>query len=400
MLYVLAFAGAMVAAQQPEPQRWTRSSAAALLTYVEAIGSHGLDPADYAPAELRRTLASGDPAAIEDHATQIFGLVARDLAEGHVRPGRRGRSFIASDPLKPERVALLIDEAIATRDMAGVLDRLAPQVRQYRVLREALAALPARREEDRHRIEASLERWRWLPRDLAGRYLLVNIPEYRLRLMEGDVETAFHRVIVGTTRTPTPQFNTMVTGVIFNPPWHVPQSIVLESVGALIRSSPATARARGYVWSSTGSRLLVTQQPGPNNALGQMKLDMPNPLGIYVHDTPAKALFEESARTFSHGCLRIEHPFDLAATLLTSPEWGRARIDELIAAGKTTSVPLAHPLPFYATYLTAVADPDGTIRYLEDPYSQDASLVAQLHDGRGGASPEIGSGGHIAPGAS
>lgn len=86
MLYVLAFASAMAAAQEPEPRHWTRASAAALLTYVEAIASHGLDPADCAAAELRRALSSGDATAIEDHATQIFGLVARDLAEGNVRP--------------------------------------------------------------------------------------------------------------------------------------------------------------------------------------------------------------------------------------------------------------------------------------------------------------------------
>lgn len=383
MLYLVALAGAVAAAAQqpPEPRPWTRASAGALLSYVEAIASHGLDPADYAPAELRQALTSGDPAAIEDRATQSFGLVARDLAQGRVRPGRRGGSLIASDPLQPERVARLIDQAIATRDVAGVLDRLAPRLRQYRMLRAALAALPPGRQDERQRIEVSLERWRWLPRDLGERYLLVNIPEYRLRLIAGDAELASHRVIVGAVRTPTPQFTTMVTGIVFNPPWHVPRSIVAESVGALIRTNPAAARARGYSWSGTGSGLQVVQQPGPNNALGQMKLDMPNPLAIYVHDTPGKALFEEDVRTFSHGCIRTEHPFDLAAALLTGPEWDRARIDGLIAAGRTTTVPLARPIPFYATYLTAVAEADGTIRYHPDPYALDAAIVAQLHDG-------------------
>ena len=388
LLYLLAVPGAVAAAQEPGPEHWTRASADALLTYVEAIASHGLDQADYAPAELRRALAAGDTAATEDHATRIFGLVARDLAEGHVRPGRRGRSFIASDPLQPERVARLIDDAIATRDVAGVLDRLAPQVGQYRMLRAALAALPSGRDEDRHRIELSLERWRWLPRDLGERYLLVNIPEYRLRLMQGDAELASHRVIVGAARTPTPQFSTMVTGIVFNPPWHVPQSIVADSVGRLIRSSPATARARGYTWTSSGGRLQVTQQPGPNNALGQMKLDMPNPLAIYVHDTPGKGLFEENVRAFSHGCIRTERPLELAAALLNAALWDRQRIDGVIAAGKTTTVPLARPLPLYATYMTAVADADGAVRYLEDPYSLDAALLAQLHDGREQASTE------------
>lgn len=194
-------------------------------------------------------------------------------------------------------------------------------------------------------------------------------------------------MIVGTTRTPTPQFNTMVTGIIFNPPCHVPQSIIAETVRGLIRSSPATARARGYIWSRAGSRLQVTQQPDPNNALGQIKLDMPNPLAIYVHDTPNKALFEESVRTFSHGCLPNRASVrPHASALLKGPEWDRPRIDGLIAAGKTTIVPLARPLPFYATYMTAVADADGTVRYHEDPYSLDAGLLAQLHGGREKAS--------------
>jgi murein L,D-transpeptidase YcbB/YkuD len=185
-------------------------------------------------------------------------------------------------------------------------------------------------------------------------------------------------VIVGKPGTPTPRFTTVVTGVIFNPTWTVPQSIIRESVGSLVRRSPSTARARGYSWSSDGGHLRVVQQPGPQNALGQFKLDMPNPFTVYMHDTPTKDLFEREVRALSHGCIRTQNPFDLAAILLKGSEWTPEKIATTVATRITTRVALPRPLAFYAVYLTTWAEDDGTIRYLEDPYRLDAPLTAQL----------------------
>jgi L,D-transpeptidase YcbB len=171
---------------------------------------------------------------------------------------------------------------------------------------------------------------------------------------------------------------------VFNPPWHVPQSIIAESVGRLVRNSPDVARARGYTWSYSDGGLRVTQQPGPGNALGQMKLDMPNPFTVYVHDTSSRDLFDKDERTLSHGCIRTDQPFDLARTLLASAGWTRSMIDEVVATRKTRRVALDQPVPVYTVYLTAYADADGAVRYLDDPYSLDPALNRLLDDRAGG----------------
>lgn len=378
VVWLALFASAAALAQDPAPQRWDRATAGALLAYIERIDSHGLKPAHYEPVQLERALASSNPLDLERQATRSFALVAGDLAIGRVRPGDRGRYYIAPNTLTPDAAARLIDIAIASRQVAGTLESLAPANREYRLLRQALARLDASQMAERRQIEINLERWRWLPRNPGTRYLLVNIPEYRLRLIDGGQDIASHRVIVGTTRTPTPQFSTEVRGVILNPPWHVPQSIIAESVGSLVRNRPEEARRRGYTWTSTGGRLQVTQRPGPNNALGQVRLDMPNPLTIFIHDTPNKDLFEREVRTFSHGCIRTQDPLALAATLLAGTTWSRAAIDRTVAGTTTTRAPLPRPVPVYVVYLSAVPGPDGGIRYLDDPYRLDAAVAAQL----------------------
>jgi len=379
LIWLLMFAASVAVAQDPGPRRWNRQAASALFAYIENIDGHGLDPEDYAPAELLRAIESGDPQALENGATRSFGLVALDLATGHIRPGSRGRSYILSDTLAPGKIALLIDLAIASGNPASVLERLAPDNEQYASLREALAALPAAQTSERRQVEVNLERLRWMPRSLGDRHLMVNIPEYRLRLMAHGKEVRSHRVIVGRHQTATPQFSTEVKAVIFNPSWHVPQSIIAESVGRLVRSSPEVARARGYTWRfDDAGRLQVTQQPGPNNALGQMKLEMTNPFSIYIHDTPNKDLFDRTERTFSHGCVRTQNPIDLAETLLADAGWSRAMIDEAVAARRTKRVPLASPLSIHIVYLTAVAGAGGSVAYLDDPYSLDAAIAAKL----------------------
>jgi L,D-transpeptidase YcbB len=382
MLWALAFTASIAVAQEPTPRQWDSEVAGTLLAYIERLESHGLEPGDYAPAELERAIASGDSQAIERQATASFASVASDLALGRLRPGQRGRFFIASDTLDPMKIARDIDTAIALRSVAHVLEDLAPRHREYAALRRALAKLTPERIEERRKIAVNLERWRWMPRALGSRHLLVNIPEYRARLFDDGAETASHRVIVGAPRTPTPQFSAEATGVILNPPWNVPQSIVAESVGRLVRNSPAVARARGYTWRTDASgNLRVTQGPGPQNALGQMKIDMPNSFSVFLHDTPNKDLFEREARTLSHGCIRTQAPLDLAANLLADAGWSRSAIDEAVAARRTRRVPLSAPVPVHIVYLTAFAGTDGTVRNFDDPYRLDAAIYARLKDG-------------------
>lgn len=361
-----------------QPRHWDEVSANQLAAYIEQVDRHGLTASDYAPAALKLAIDKGDDGLLEAAATRSFGLLARDLARGHVPPGRRGRNFIASDDLEPGRVADFIDLALARRDVGAALDGLAPQDMQYRAMKAALARLPQGEGGERRALRVNLERLRWMPRNLGADRLVVNVPEYTLHVFQNGRESASFRVIVGKPSTPTPQFSAQVTGVILNPSWQVPPSIIAESVGSLVRTRPRTARARGYVWSYQAGRLSVTQQPGPHNALGQVKLDMPNPFRVYLHDTPDKSLFEKQQRTFSHGCIRTDRPRELAAMLLGMAD--RTVIDGRIAGGTTLRLPLSRPLPIYVVYQTALAEPDGSIRYLNDSYDLDAAVAVALGD--------------------
>lgn len=379
MLWAFALAATAAFAQEPQPQRWDRATAETLASYIDRIGTHGLKPADYEPAQLRQAIDSSDPAQLEKQADESFERVASDLAIGHVRAGQRGRYYIAPNSVDPLLIARMIDIAIIAHEVSWVLESFAPQAPEYAALRRALAGPDGIDAAKRRQLAVSLERLRWLPHNPGDKYLIVNIPEYRVRLIANGKEIDNHKVIVGQVGKQTPQFQTKVTGVIFNPTWTVPQSIIAESVGRLVRTNPSLARSRGYKWTSSAGHLSVVQSPGPGNSLGQMKLDMPNPLTVYLHDTPSKSLFDKEDRTFSHGCMRMQDPFGLAEKLLLDVGWDRTRIDAAVASQVTTRVSLSAPLPVYVVYLTAVAQPDGSVAYLKDPYKLDEPVAAKLN---------------------
>jgi murein L,D-transpeptidase YcbB/YkuD len=358
---------------------WDLRSARELLGVLDRASSHGLDPARYSAAELRTAIAQGDAAAIATHAERGFVLIAQDLANGRLQDDPASRRF-ASARLDAQGAADLMRDAIARSDVAGTLERLAPQDTGYLALRNALASLPqSAPAEERAALVATLERRRWLPREPRGRHLVVNIPAFRLDLVEDGKVIESHRVIVGKPSTPTPQFSAAVEAVTINPRWSVPSSIVAESVGALIRSRPATARARGYSWTrGPGGGLSVVQAPGDQNALGRLKLELPNPFNVYIHDTNARNLFEEPARAFSHGCIRLAEPTVLAATLLSDSGWNADRIASAIRAGKTLRVPLHNEVPVWVVYFTAEPTPEGTVRFARDIYGLDRSIARRV----------------------
>lgn len=376
LLLALAALLAIPAMAQAPERSWTRAQAGSLLDYGRNIGVHGLDPGDYALPALASALSGSDPAAVNAAATRSFSLIAADMANGRSPPGARRPPSFSGIGLTPKAAADLLDRALASGDVVGPLESLSPAAGEYRALQGVLRTLPPGEADHRRAILATLERWRWLPRDLGGRYILVNLPEYTAWLFEGGAATSTHRVIIGKRSTPTPQFAAAVTGVVINPVWQVPQSIIAESVGKLVRTRPDEARARGYDWEGSGASLRVSQGPGPQNSLGQVKLDMPNSHAVYMHDTPSKALFDRQARTFSHGCVRTEKPFDLAARLLAGTGWDAARINATVATLQTVRVELPRPVPVYLVYLTVRIGPDGAPVYLEDPYRLDKPFAA------------------------
>lgn len=262
---------------------------------------------------------------------------------------------------------------LAKEDIDLFFSFLIPHHPDYAALRAAYAGEtdPARRAT----LALNMERWRWLPIDLGENFLIVNAARYEVVYWKDGRKVGTWPVIVGKPKTPTPIFAAFVTGITFNPWWNVPKSIVAESVGTLVRRNPAEARRRGYVWSKGNYR----QKPGPNNALGQMKLEMPNQFSVYLHDTPTKDLFQKDIRAFSHGCIRVGNAMGFAGALL-GPTVSREKVDSIVAGLATQTIALPKSMPIYVTYFTADVGKDGSVAILPDIYGRDAPI-------KGGATP-------------
>ncbi|MCJ2089243.1 L,D-transpeptidase family protein [Methylobacterium sp. E-005] len=227
----------------------------------------------------------------------------------------------------------------------------------------------------------NMERWRWLPGDLGANYILVNVPEYRLRAYRGGVLRDEARVIVGKPDSRTPLFSGLMEYAVVNPSWYVPPSI-------LKTMAPKLAGYGGKTWGGYevvrhGGHISLRQPPGERNALGFIKFMFPNQHAVYLHDTPNRSLFSASKRDFSHGCVRVDDPFRLADVVL--PDWSAERLKKLIGKGERT-LRLPEKLPVHLAYFTAYVDDGGTYRTLPDLYGYDAPMRAALGlPGGGGA---------------
>ncbi len=360
---------ASTAAQPPAADTsWSAARAQALLAYVEGVGADGLTPASYAPERLRA--AMGDEAARNRIADEIFLKLAADISGGSVRGADRVSWYMApSGASDTERQQML---ARAKRgDVAQVLNGLLPKHPQYALLKNALAKTPESEKAKRDLIRTNMERWRWLPRNLGERHIIVNVPAYTAAIIENGEVVARHRTVVGATKTPTPQLSATAVAVTFNPWWTVPQSIVRTMSGF-----------GGYEVKQGNGYRIVRQPPGPRNALGRIKIEMPNEHAIFLHDTPSQHLFSQNRRAYSHGCIRTQNIRGFAEHLLKpTGQWDRAKIDEAIATGKTTQARLASPLPVYIAYFTAAATADGEIVTYGDIYGRDGRVKQALNRG-------------------
>lgn len=389
-LVLLAFLASASSAAHAGVQRWSPGDIRELIQAIEQAAADGLDPADYDMATLNASIASGNAVQIDSTASSHFRQLATDRWEGHVRGARRIDWHIVG----PTADAAALDEleatALAGHKVGATLDALLPTSPEYARLKAALAKTPTTDRAVRVQLRANMERWRWLPRDPGPRYILVNVAGFTAELIDNGRIVSMHRIVIGKPAKSTPQFSTAVTGVIINPWWEIPTSIVAEGIGSLLRKNPASAKAKGYVRVQTsGGGTRVRQAPGPLNALGQMKLVMPNPYTVYLHDTPSKLLFEKSARAFSHGCMRVDKPFDLVTALLSgTPGWDRARIDAALAGGKTVKADLSAQVPIYVAYFTVRAGADGSLTSYPDVYGRDAVVVAALTDRENSVRPK------------
>lgn len=378
---------ALPAPPRPILATWKLAQANDLVTFVEGIGAEGLDPKDYKLAALKAAIAAGEGPGLDTAASLTFQYLTEDLRDGRTPMDDRRQWFVV-DP-DPDRMPtqMLLDKAVADGGVAKVLTALNPVNPDYAKLKAELAG--TKDASRRKLVRANMDRWRWLPQALGKQYLLTNIPEQKLRLTVGNRIIKSYRTIVGKPgRTATPQLAEMVEAVIYNPTWTVPQSIVKgEGLGAKVIGNPGWAKAAGYKGTKGANGFIsVVQQPGPNNSLGLMKLDMPNEHAIFLHDTPARGLFAQDNRALSHGCVRVENAREVAMTMSMLGNMKtkedipviQAEVSEITKGGKYTRYALANQWPVYLTYFTMASDVDGKMTAFKDIYDRDAPVLASF----------------------
>ncbi|MBN1154708.1 L,D-transpeptidase family protein [candidate division KSB1 bacterium] len=318
------------------------------------------------------------------------------------------------------RVTLLRDRLIATGDYTGDLsaaeeffdDKLETAIRTFQKRHgldedgvlgvETLAALNVPVTHRINQIKVNLERWRWLPQDLGKRYILVNIANFELEVIEDNQLVLEMRVVVGKQYRRTPVFSDKMTYLVFCPYWHVPPNIAVQDKLPVIRTdstylfkqnmkvfqgwgadtqeiNPGTINWSKLSASNFPYRL--RQDPGPNNALGRIKFMFPNQFNVYLHDTPSRELFQKTTRTFSSGCIRIEKPVELAEYVLRGdPKWNPDKIRATINKWIEQTVSLPEPIPVHLLYWTAWANENGTIQFRNDIYGRDRLLQEALNE--------------------
>lgn len=385
------------ALRQVTPQHTAYAKLQAALTTYRALADKGGWP----------SIADGPTLRPRDTGPRVAALRARLIATGELEPAPV-RQVTKKDKRRPP-------------PPPGYDSKVAEAVRRFQkrhglppdgnVGAQTLAALNVPIRDRIQQLELTLERWRWLPRQLGHRYIWVNIPSYELRVIESDAGAAENgtdghgttavrlKAIVGDNDHPTPSLGASMTHLVLNPYWNIPQSIALNEIIPAAASDPSYLQKknikvlrgsgpdrreidpRRIKWSrlSGNPDFRFRQEPGPQNSLGRIKFVFPNPFGVYLHDTPGRHLFGKQRRLFSHGCIRIEHANDLANYLLEdSGRWHKEQIEEALATQRMKTIVLPQPIPVYLTYFTAWVDEDGELQFRDDVYGEDPTLEEAL----------------------
>ncbi|WP_209006205.1 murein L,D-transpeptidase [Stappia sp. 28M-7] len=247
-------------------------------------------------------------------------------------------------------------------------------------------------------MELNMERRRWMPDDLGSRYVFVNLADQNLKVVENDKTVHTTRVVVGKPYHATPVFSDEMTYAEVNPYWTVPYSIATTEYLPMLQRDPGSLLAKNIrvfsgnreidpwsvAWGSYSRAsfpFTLRQDPGEGNALGRIKFMFPNKFNIYIHDTPSKSLFDRAQRSFSHGCIRAEDPFDLGQALLGPDGWTKDKLEAVRNSRERRVIKLSKPLPVHLTYLTAWVNKDGSVHFRRDIYDRDkvlAKAIAQL----------------------
>lgn len=364
----------------------TADARLAIRVLSEAAGE-GLDPARYGVF-----LHSGNVAADDVAISTAVLRYMRDLSVG--RPELESLDDDVALPPRSADLPALLNDALRQGRLAAMLNSLAPQYSGYAILKDALAhqVQPA------DVIAANMERWRWLPPTLEPDRIVINAADAQLQLWLGGKMVLTSRVIVGRPKNRTPILRAEGAGVTVNPPWNVPHSIAVKEILPKLKRNHAYLASQemilldgpagdphglGVNWRAIRAGTFpyhIRQYPGPRNALGQVKIELPNRFDVYLHDTPGKSAFDRPSRAVSHGCVRVEQILPLASYALAADLTAVEQITQAIAEGETRYLPLQRKLPVYFLYWTAFAGDDGALKFIPDIYGRDKRMIAAMRE--------------------
>jgi murein L,D-transpeptidase YcbB/YkuD len=321
-----------------------------------------------------------------DRGTRIDTLRARLITEGYLDPYLSTNEDKFDDALEQAVIKYQASHGLKADGVVG---------------RDTLASINIPVDERVRKIELNMERLRWLPKELCNRHVFINIPNFELDFVENDRTIITMRAVVGKYSDPSPILSSEITYLVLNPSWHVPPSIARSEIIPSLRNDPSyLAKNNIKVYKIVdGNRVEINpdtvdwtqvsgknpnykfrQRPGARNVLGRIKFIFPNPFDVYLHDTSSPELFGRSTRTFSHGCLRVQKPIELAEYLLQGDiEWTPEILASAINKRVERTVWLTEPVPIHIAYLTAWVDDYGSIQFRNDIYGLDQVLKEAMN---------------------
>ncbi len=373
-----------------EETGYTAKAASARLT-LDKANEQGLNADAYRIAPSGNSVAERVESEIAFSQTII--RYTRDARGARINP-RRISTLITAEPSLPATYSTLT-ELSASADAGATLEAFQPQQPGFQALRRKLneirSAFPSALKQEQD-IIANMERWRWLPRDLGASYVMVNIPEYQLRMVRDGTIVHQTKVIIGKTETPTPIFSHNMEYLIVNPYWNIPPSIALKEMLPRLQRDPYALQNRGFEvvrggkvvdpasinWSAGVKGIGIRQPPGERNALGYIKFMFPNDHAVYLHDTPSRGLFSNATRAFSHGCIRVFEPFKFAETLLSKSNGISEQKLRAMIGGPERYIYLKEKIPVHLVYFTAFVDDSGQLQTRADVYGHHRRVKTAL----------------------
>jgi len=375
----------------------------------------GVENARATSAIARLKHADADGLEVSDYKTPSFaGLGPDALAEAelkltqtvltyarHVQAGRFAYTRVSRNIELPQAVpepADILGTIAAASDAGKALDAFSPRHEEYQKLKAMLAELRAsaggKKSEAPRQIEtiiANMERWRWYPRDLGKTHVVVNQPDFTLRVMHESAQVWTTRIVIGKPSMPTPLLTETMKFITVNPTWHVPPSIVHNEYLPALAQDPTVLDRMGLRVSYSGGGVSISQPPGPNNALGRIRFNFPNRFLVYQHDTPDKYYFAHEVRAYSHGCMRVQDPAKYAEVLLNiarpHEHWTAERIKRMFGNGEQDIQLQPTPIWVHLTYQTAFVDNAGKLQTRRDIYNLDSRTFAAIKSARGVIEP-------------